>query len=137
MATNLDVGVGQHATVTNPTGLAGSVTQNPTIPVEAGGSSLKSAYTTITSSDPLVPELVTGELATGTLVGTTSTKGDGTETAVATTGGGGSGATVTYTVASNVASGLTVVDGGDGYVVGETVTVVGDTGVTFTVATIS
>jgi len=137
MASNLDAGVGQHATVTNPTGKAGSVSQNPLIPVEDGGSSLKSAYTTVTSSDPLVPELVVGDLATGTLVGTVSTKADGTETAVATIGGGGSGATVTYTVASNVASGLTVVDGGSGYIVGETVTVAGDLGVTFTVATIS
>ena len=137
MASNLDVGVGQHATVTNPTGKAGSDTQNPSIPVEAGGSSLKSAYTTVTSSDPLVPELVVGPIATGTLVGTVSTKGDGTETAVATTGGLGSGATVTYTVASNVASGLTIVSGGSGYMVGDTITVSGDTGVTFTVATLS
>ena len=60
MASNLDAGVGQHATVTNPTGKAGSVTQNPLIPVEDGGSSLKSAYTTVTSSDPLVPELGRG-----------------------------------------------------------------------------
>ena len=51
--------------------------------------------------------------------GTVSAKGDGTETGVATTGGGGSGATVTYTVASNVASGLTVVDGGSDYLVGD------------------
>ena len=137
MASNLDAGVGQHATVTNPTGKAGSVTQNPLIPVEDGGSSLKSAYTTVTSSDPLVPELVVGPIATGTLVGTTSAKGDGTETGVATTGGSGSGATVTYTVASNVASGLTIADGGSGYLVGDTVTVDGDTGVTFTVATLS
>ena len=107
------------------------------IPVEAGGSSLKSAYTTVTSSDPLVPELVVGPIATGTLVGTVSTKGDGTETAVATTGGFGSGATVTYTVATNVASGLTIVSGGSGYMVGDTITVAGDTGVTFTVATLS
>ena len=36
MASNLDAGVGQHATVTNPTGKAGSVTQNPLIPVQYG-----------------------------------------------------------------------------------------------------
>ena len=137
MATNINAGVGQHATVTNQTGLAGSVTQNPLTPVQYGKNSAKSAYTTVTSSDPLVPELVVGPIATGTLVGTTSTKGDGTETAVATAGGAGSGATVTYTVASNVASGLTIVSGGSGYLVGDTVTVAGDTGVTFTVATIS
>ena len=137
MASNIDAGVGQHATVTNPTGLAGSVSQNPLTPVQYGKNSAKSAYTTVTSSDPLVPELVVGPVATGTLVGTTSGKGDGTETGIATTGGFGSGATVTYTVASNVASGLTIADGGSGYLVGDTLTVVGDTGVTFTVATIS
>ena len=137
MASNLDVGVGQHATVTNPTGKAGSVTQNPLIPVEDGGSSLKSAYTTVTSSDPLVPELVVGPVATVTINGTVSTKADGTETGVATTGGAGNGATVTYAVASNVASGGTIVAGGSGYLVGDVLTVVGDTGVTFTVATLS
>ena len=137
MASNIDAGVGQHATITNPTALAGSVTQNPLTPVEAGGNSAKSAYTTVTSTDPLVPELSVGPIATATLTTTVSTKGDGTETAVATTGGFGSGATVTYTVASNVASGLTIVDGGSGYLVGDVLTVAGDTGVTFTVATIS
>lgn len=136
MASNINAGVGQHATLTNPTGKAGSVSQNPLTPVEAGENSATSAYTTVTSSDPLVPELVFGAVATGTLVGTTSTKGDGTETGIATTGGYGSGATVTYTVATNVASGLTIVDGGSGYMVGDTLTVVGDTGVTFTVATL-
>ena len=136
MASNIDAGVGQHATLTNPTGKAGSVTQNPLTPVQHGKNSAKSAYTTVTSSDPLVPELVVGPIATGTLVSTASTKGDGTETASATTGGFGSGATVTYTVASNVASGLTIVDGGSGYMVGDTLTVVGDT-VTFTVATLA
>ena len=137
MASNIDAGVGQHATITNPTGLAGSVTQNPLTPVQIGKNSAKSAYTTVTSSDPLVPELEVGPVATVTIDGTTSTKEDGTETGVATTGGYGSGATVTYTVASNVASGGTIVDGGSGYLVGDVLTVVGDTGVTFTVATIS
>ena len=137
MASNIDAGVGQHAVVTNPTGLAGSVSQNPLTPVQAGKDSGASAYTTTTNSGPLVPELVVGPIATGTLVGTVSSKGDGTETGIATTGGLGSGATVTYTVASNVASGLTIVSGGSGYLVGDTLTVVGDTGVTFTVATLS
>ena len=137
MATNIDAGVGQHATITNPTALAGSVTQNPLTPVQAGKNSATSAYTTVTSSDPLVPELVVGPIATANLTTTVSTKGDGTETAVATIGGIGSGATVTYTVASSVASGLSIVSGGSGYLVGDVVTVAGDTGVTFTVATIS
>ena len=137
MASNIDAGVGQHATLTNPTGLAGSVTQNPLTPVQYGKNSAKSAYTTVTSSDPLVPELVVGPVATVTISGTVSTKGDGTETASATTSPNGYGATVTYTVASNVASGGTIVAGGGNYQVGDVLTVVGDTGVTFTVATLS
>ena len=137
MASNLTPGTGQHATVTNPTGLAGSVSQNPCAPVEAGKASAKSAYTTVTKSGPLVDPLVVGPVATVTITGTTSTKGDGTETGVAVTGGAGSGATVTYTVASSTASGGTIVDGGSGYLVGDVLTVVGDTGVTFTVATLS
>ena len=138
MATNIDAGVGQHATVTNPTGKAGSVTQNPLTPVQAGYNSAKSAYTTVTSSDPLVPEISVGPIATITGVGTTSVKGDGTETAVATTSSGiGTGATITYTVASNVASAFTLVDAGTNYAVDEVLTVVGDTGVTVKVATIA
>ena len=137
MASNLDAGVGQHATLTNPTGKAGSDTQNPFSPVEAGKNSAKVCLHNCHFSDPLVPELVVGPIATGTLVGTTSGQGDGEQTAVATTGGVGSGATVTYTVASNVASGLTIVDGGSGYMVGDSLAVAGDTGVTFTVATLS
>ena len=138
MASNLDAGVGQHATITNPTALAVSTTQNPLTPVQAGKNSAKSAYTTVTSSDPLVPELELGPIATVTLVGTTSTKGDGTETDVATTSDGiGTGATVSYTVASNVASGLIVVNDGTNYAVGDTITVAGDTGVTATVASIA
>ena len=138
MASNLDTGVGQHATVTNPTGMAGSVTQNPAAPVEAGLNSAKSAYTTTTSSAPLPPTgPAQGTLATVTIAGTVSTKSDGTETGSSVTGGYGNGATITYTVASNVASGGTVVLAGVNYMVGDVLTVVGDPGVTFTVATIS
>lgn len=137
MASNIDAGVGQHATLTNPGALAGSVTQNPLTPVQYGKNSAKSKYTTTTNSGPLVPDIVVGPVATVTITGTTSTKGDGTETASATTSPNGSGATVTYTVTSNVASGGTIVAGGSGYQVGDVLTVVGDTGVTFTVATLS
>ena len=138
MATNIDAGVGQHATITNPTGLAGSVSQNPLTPVQYGNNSAKSAYTTVTSSDPLVPDLVYGGVATGTLTGTTSTKGDSTQTAKATTSNGsGTGATVTYTVASNVASGLVIAAGGSGYLAGEVLTVSGDGAVKVTVSTVS
>ena len=137
MASNIDAGVGQHATVTNPTALAGSTTQNPLTPVQYGKNSATSVYTTTTSSDPLVPDLVVGPVATVTITGTTSVKADGTETAAATTSPNGYGATVTYTVASNVASGGTIVAGGGNYQVGDVLTVVGDTGVTFTVATLA
>ena len=137
MATNIDAGVGQHGTITNPTALAGSTTQNPFTPVEHGNNSLKSAYTTVSSTDPLVPELVYGAAATVNITGTVSTKGDGNQTGIATTGGNGNGATVTYAVASSVASGGTIVAGGSGYLAGDVLTVVGDTGVTFTIATVS
>ena len=137
MASNIDAGVGQHAVLTNPTGLAGSTTQNPLTPVQYGKNSEKSKYTTTTSDDPLVADLVVGPVATVTIDGTVSTKADGDQTGVATTGGLGYGATVTYTVASNVASGGTIVAAGADYLVGDVLTVVGDTGVTFTVATLS
>ena len=137
MATNIIPGTGKHATVTNPTALAGSVSQNPFAGVEFGRTAAKSKYTTVTSSDPLVPELVYGGVATGTLSGTTSTKDDGTETASATTGGSGSGATVTYTVASNVASSLVIAAGGSGYLAGEVLQVLGDGAVKVTIATVS
>lgn len=137
MATNIVPGTGKHATVTNPTALAGSVSQNPFGGVEFGRTAAKSKYTTVTSSDPLVPELVYGGVATGTLSGTTSTKGDGTKTAKATTGGSGSGATVTYTVTSNVASGLVIAAGGSGYLAGQVLTVSGDEGVKVTIATVA
>ena len=49
MASNINAGLQQYAEVTNPTGLAGSVTQDPFTPVEAGGNSAKSKYTTTAS----------------------------------------------------------------------------------------
>ena len=137
MASNIDAGVGQHAVLTNPTGLAGSTTQNPLTPVQYGKNSAKSKYTTTTSSDPLVPEVVVGPIATITTTGTTSVQADGAQTDVATTGGSGSGATVSYTVATNVASGVVIVEDGSGYMVGDSLSVVGDPGVTFTVATLA
>ena len=138
MATSITPGVSAHGEVTNPI-VAGvvSTTQNPMTPVEYGRTAAKSKYTTTASGDPLVPELVVGGAATGTLTGTVSTKGDGTETASATTGGSGNGATVTYTVTSNVASGLSIAAGGSGYIAGQVLTVVGDAGVTVTIATVA
>ena len=135
MASNIDAGVGQHATVTNPTGLAGSTTQNPLTPVEAGNDSTTSAYTTVTSSDPLVPELVVGPIATATLTNTVSGLADGTYT-VNVTGGSGYDAQITYTVGTNIAGSLLIADAGRGYMVGDVLTAEGDT-VTVTVATLS
>ena len=140
MATNLTPGTQQYGDVTNPTGLADSVTQDPNSPVENGRTAATSAYTTTASSGaPIGGSVSFGAVADITLVGTTSTKADGAQTGVATTGStfGSSGATVTYSVSSNVASGTTVAAGGSGYAVGDTLTVVGDTGVTYTVASIS
>ena len=138
MASNLNAGVGQHATVTNKTGKAGSVSQNPAPPVEAGNNSAKSAYTTVSSTAPLVAMPTFGSIATASLTTSVSTKADSTQTAVATTVvGSGTGATVTYTVTSNSATNLSVVSAGTNYVVGDVLTVVGDTSVTVTVNSVS
>ena len=50
MASNITAGTQQYGEVTNPTGLAGSITQDPFTPVEFGNNSAKSAYTTTASS---------------------------------------------------------------------------------------
>ena len=50
MASNITAGTQQYGEVTNPTGKAGSITQDPFTPVEAGNNSAKSAYTTTASS---------------------------------------------------------------------------------------
>ena len=135
MATNIDAGVGQHATLTNPTGLAGSVTQNPLTPVQAGKNSAKSAYTTVTSSDPLIADLVVGPIATATITNSVSGLADNTYT-VNALGGAGSGAQITYTVGTNIAGSLLIADAGDGYLVGDVLTAEGDT-VTVTVTTLA
>tara|TARA_R110002012_G_scaffold134284_2_gene287548 strand:- start:210 stop:620 length:411 start_codon:yes stop_codon:yes gene_type:complete len=136
MASNLVPGTGKHGTVTNPTGLAGSIHQNPPFSVEAGLTQAKSAYTTVTSSAPLVAVPVFG-VASVSLLTTVSTKGDTNQSAVAVTGGTGSNATVSYTVTSNVASVPTVNVAGTGYSIGDVLTVTGDSGVTLTVQTLS
>ena len=137
MPSSIVPGTGKHGTIINPTGLAKSTSQNPMTPVEYGRTAAKSKYTMVTDSGPLVPELVYGGVATGTLTGTTSSKGDGTQTASATTGGSGSGATVTYTVASNVASNLVIAAGGSGYLAGEVLQVSGDGAVKVTIDTVA
>ena len=50
MASNITAGTQQYGEVANPTGKAGSITQDPFTPVEAGNNSAKSAYTTTASS---------------------------------------------------------------------------------------
>ena len=50
MASNITAGTQQYGEVTNPTGLACSITQDPFAPVEAGNNSAKSAYTTTAST---------------------------------------------------------------------------------------
>ena len=79
------------------------------------------------------PPPATGPVVSVTLDGTVSTEADGSYTGVATTSTNGAGLTVSYDVASNVASNLAIVAGGDGYQDGDSFTVVGDTGVTGTV----
>ena len=121
-------------------GFVASVTQNPPTNVEAGRTQASSAYTTVDNSGAPIPDLgVTGTAATISAVDTVSTKADGTYTAAATvvTPTGGTGATITYTVASNVASSLTLVDGGTGYEVLDTLAIADDLGVTASVATIT
>ena len=137
MASNITPGTKQFGAITNPTGLAGSDTQlgaGGLTPVEHGRTAAKSKYTTTTnaSGGPIGGETTFGAVATVTLVGTVSTKGDDTYTGAATTGStiGSAGATITYVVASNVASGVTVAAGGSGYAVGDTLTIADDTGVT-------
>lgn len=104
----------------------------------------------VTSSDPNVtdspatsntvnvtiaaPAPATGPADSVTLVGTTSTQGDGTETGIATTSANGSGLTVTYDVSSGTASNLSIAAAGNDYQDGDSFTVDGDTGVTGTVS---
>ena len=56
MASNITAGLQQYAEVTAPTGLAGSITQDPLTPVEAGLNSTASAYTTTASSGNPIPD---------------------------------------------------------------------------------
>ena len=56
MASNITAGTQQYAEVTSPTGLAGSITQDPLTPVEAGNNSAKSAYTTTASKGDPIPD---------------------------------------------------------------------------------
>ena len=152
MASNLVPGTSKSSTIdpagsitistgqTLKPGYVASVTQNPPTNVEAGRTQASSAYVTVDNSGAPLPDAApTGTVATISTTGTVSTKADGTYTAQATvvTPAGGSGATLTYTVASNVASSVTLVAGGTGYEVLDTIKVADDLGVTVSVSTIS
>ena len=56
MASNITPGTQQYGEVANPTGKAGSITQDPFGPVEFGTASAKSAYTTTASSGAPIPD---------------------------------------------------------------------------------
>ena len=139
MASNITPGTAQLGVIANPTGKAESTTQigAQLTPVEHGRTAAKSAYTTTASTGPIGGSPSFGKVDTVDLVGTVSTKADATYTGAATTSRNGSGCTITYDVASKVASGTTVAAAGDGYAVGDTITIDGDTGVTYTVKTIT
>ena len=138
MASNLVPGTQKYGELDPAIGLTASITQDPFSPVEAGRTAAKSKYTTTNSSGNDIPSQSTrGPVASVTLTGTSSGKGDGTQTARPTTSNIGTGCTITYSVSSNVASGTTVAAGGTNYEVGDLITISDDPGVTYTVATIS
>lgn len=56
MASNITPGTQQYGEVASPTGLAGSITQDPSSPVESGATAAKSAYTTTASSGAEIPD---------------------------------------------------------------------------------
>ena len=56
MASNLIPGTQKYGEVTNPFGLAGSITQDPFKPVEEGRTANKSKYTTTNSNGAPIPD---------------------------------------------------------------------------------
>ena len=81
------------------------------------------------------PPPATGPATGVTLVGSTSSEGDGSYTNVATISDNGAGLTVSYDVAGGTASNLTIGDSnGNGYEAGDAFTVSGDVGVTGTIS---
>ena len=65
MASNITAGTQQYCEVANPTGLAGSCTQDVATPVEFGSDSAKSAYTTTASSGADLPDYKATATASG------------------------------------------------------------------------
>ena len=56
MASNITPGTQQYCEVANPTGLAGSISQDVLTSVEYGRTAAKSAYTTTASSGAEIPD---------------------------------------------------------------------------------
>ena len=56
MASNITPGTQQYCNVANPTGLAGSISQDVLTSVEYGRTAAKSAYTTTASSGAEIPD---------------------------------------------------------------------------------
>ena len=56
MASDITPGTQQYCEVANPTGLAGSITQDAPTKVEYGRTAAKSAYTTTASSGAEIPD---------------------------------------------------------------------------------
>lgn len=82
---------------------------------------------------PVNPATVNGVATTNTLVG-----GSGyTAGSVLLQGGSGSGATATITVTTGAVTAVTIVNAGNGYKVGDVLSISGGTGGTVTVATLS
>lgn len=77
---------------------------------------------------------VIGEVTSLINLSGNSTYGDGPYTGISTTGGSGTGLTINATVTSGVLSGITINNGGSGYVQGETINI--DGGPTMDVDTI-
>ena len=69
MASNITPGTQQYCEVANPTGLAGSITQDALTSVEYGRTATTSAYTTTASSGAEIPDQTapaTQQAASGT-----------------------------------------------------------------------
>ena len=65
MASNITPGTQQYCDVANPTGLAGSITQDVLTSVEYGRTAAKSAYTTTASSGAEIPDQTPAQTQSG------------------------------------------------------------------------
>ena len=65
MASNITPGTQQYCNVANPTGLAGSISQDVLTSVEYGRTAAKSAYTTTASSGNEIPDQTPAQTQAG------------------------------------------------------------------------